>query len=121
MDLNEDSNGRRGMSGPSHSASTAVDRFRRAVTAATAGAGSRGELQEAARGLVTELRRRNEAPEQMLIQMKNLLGDAGLRAGYPAAETGESYTADAALYRDIISWAIRCYYEDGKNGEKSPA
>jgi hypothetical protein len=89
----------------------AADRLRRAIEAATTGAGSRDELQEASRALVDELRGLTDAPEQMLIQMKTLLADAGLRAGYPAAE-GESATNHAAIYRDIITWSIRSYYAD---------
>jgi hypothetical protein len=77
----------------------------------TAGTGSRPELQGAARALVAELRERDEAPEQMLIQMKALLADAGLRAGYPVIEPGETHVDHATLYRDIITWSIRYYYE----------
>jgi len=115
MDRNEDSNVGREMDRNSGPQGTAADRLRRAVNAAMTGAGSREELQGAARALVAELRGRHEAPEQMLIQVKTLLGDAGLRAGYPASENGTPHENDATLYRDIITWSIRFYYEDGKN------
>jgi hypothetical protein len=94
---------------------TAADRLRLAVNATTAGAGSRDEVQAAARALVAELRGRQEAPEQVLIEMKALLADAGLRAGYPPSSLEKSQGMHVSLYRDIITWAIRCYYEDGTN------
>ena len=114
MDGKEDSNVGRERDRSSGPQDTAADRLRRAVNAATTGSGSREELQAAARALVAELRR-DAAPEQMLIQVKTLLGDAGLRAGYPATENDAAHQNQATLYRDIITWSIRCYYEDGKN------
>jgi len=114
MDRNDDSNVGRASKDASKPHGTAAERLRRAVSAAAAGSGSRGELQEAAHALVAELRGRAEAPEQMLVQMKHLLADAGLRAGYPALDDNHTHENDAALYRDIISWSIRCYYEDGR-------
>ena len=80
------------------------DRLRRAVKAAAAGTGSPEELQQAARALADELRGRDEPPEQVLIQIKALLADAGIRFGHPASD------GSAELYRDIITWAIRAYY-----------
>jgi hypothetical protein len=114
MDRNQDSNVGHNTNGASRPHGAAAERLRRAVTAATTGSGTREEVQEAARTLVAELRGRAGAPEQMLIEMKALLADAGLRAGYPAADENRSHENDAALYRDIITWSIRCYYEDGK-------
>jgi len=114
MDRNEDSNVGREMDRASGPPSTAAERLRRAVNAAATGSGSREEPQRAARALVAELRGRAEAPEQMLIQVKTLRGDAGLRAGYPVSENDTAHETDATLYRDIITWSIRFYYEDVK-------
>lgn len=100
--------------------STAAHRLRRAVNAAATGEGSRIEVEGAARALVAELRGCDQPPEQVLVQMKTLLADAGLRAAYPGADGGTSDGNHAALYRDIITWSIRCYYEDVKSG-KSPS
>ena len=113
MDRIEDSNDGRTVSDTSDPSGTA-DRLRRAIGAATAGKGSRDELETAARALVAELRGRDAAPEQVLIQMKNLLAEAGLRAGFTATDESDSHRDQATLYRDIITWSIRCYYEDGK-------
>jgi hypothetical protein len=115
MDRDPDSNDGRAMSDASNPRATA-DRLRCAVSAATAGTGSRDELQQAARALADELRGRREPPEQVLIQIKALLADAGIRFGHPATDGPESDGAQAALYRDIITWSIRAYYEDGKDG-----
>lgn len=101
MERTPDSNDGRAVSDASDPQGNAAERLRHAVRAATRGAGSRDNVEEAARTFVDEVRGRNEPPEQMLIQVKALLGDAGLRAG------GEN-----TLYRDIITWSIRCYYEE---------
>lgn len=114
MDRKEDSNVGREQQEASKQQGTAADRLRRAVSAATTGSGSRDEVQDAARALVAELRSRAEAPEQMLVQVKTLLGDAGLRAGYPPPNHEDGHAEHAALYREIITWSIRCYYEDGR-------
>lgn len=72
----------------------------------------RAELQEAARTLIDDLRQRQEPPEQILLQIKEFLAERGLRAGFPAGEgTG---TGEGMLYREIISWSIRYYYDGGK-------
>lgn len=111
MDRNEDSNHGSATNG-APDAPTAADRLRHAVSASAMGAGSRDELQAAARALVTELRGRHGAPEQMLIQMKALLADAGLCTSFPSTNGGEANGEGAGLYRDIITWSIRYYYED---------
>src|SRR5690242_1974506 len=51
----------------------AGERMRRAVAAAVAGQGSTKELQAASRDLVKELRKRNDSPEQVLLQIKQFL------------------------------------------------
>jgi hypothetical protein len=78
--------------------------MREAASAAASGQASREELQAAARALVTELRQQQEPPEQVLLQIKSFLADAGLKPGVGAAPS---------LYRDLISWSIKYYYEDG--------
>ena len=58
--------------------------MRRAIAAVASGKGSRRELEAAAEALVTELREANEPPEQMLLQIKEILAEAGLRPTYGA-------------------------------------
>jgi hypothetical protein len=118
MDRNEDSNGGRTVSGASNGNGVVADRLRRAVAAATVGNVSRSELETAARALVAELRDRDAAPEQMLIQMKQLLADAGLHAGFPAGDGADPHRDQGTLYREIITWSIRCYYEDSQSDKK---
>jgi len=112
--MQHNSNGEPGKIGGSDGQGTPADRLSRAVSLAVAGDGSRDELEEAARSLVAELRGQAHAPEQMLVEIKRLLADAGLRATYSAADTSEWRGNRAAIYRDIITWSIRFYYEDGK-------
>jgi hypothetical protein len=88
----------------------ATERMRRALAAVAAGDGSTDELQAAARALVTDLRGHDAPPEKMLIKIKEILGSAGLRAGL--AESDEAVSDhEAAVYRDVIMWSIRAYYE----------
>jgi len=114
MDRIEDSNDGRETNTAPEAQNTAADRLRVAVNAAAKGSGSCDELQDAARALVAELRGRAEPPEQMLIQVKRLLADAGLRPGNPANDDAHAVNRQAALYRDLITWSIRFYYDDWK-------
>lgn len=91
--------------------------MRRAIAAVANGIGSRRELEAAAEELVIELREANEPPEQMLLQIKEILAEAGLRPTYGApAEIGTLPGDEAAVYRDVIAWSIRSYYRDGSDG-----
>jgi hypothetical protein len=87
--------------------------LRRTLDAVAMGRASRRELEEAASNLVAHLRRERHAPEQMLLRIKEVLADAGLRPTYAASER-VTFADDANLYRDVIAWCIRSYY-DGKN------
>jgi hypothetical protein len=97
--------------------SDAIARLRRAVEVAARDGGSLAEVDEAARVLVTHLRRNKQPPEQVLLLIKQLLSDAGLRPTYaathdPAAPVGSG----ASIYRDVIAWSIRHYYADPTDG-----
>jgi hypothetical protein len=87
-----------------------------AITAATAGRGSRDELQAAAREFVRELRAKEQTPEGALIQIKTVLAAAGLRPTYMSADLEDKLGIEAKLYRDVIGWSIKAYYEDGRSG-----
>ena len=90
----------------------AGDWLRRAVAAAADGSGSRSEVQAAARALVSELRNRKAAPEDVLVEIKQFLAQAGLRAGFATTPEESSTPSDSTLYRDVITWSIRYYYDD---------
>lgn len=76
---------------------------------------SREELQASARALIDDLRRKQEPPEQILLHIKQFLAEAGLRSGFPSGQGPAASERD--LYRDIITWSIRYYYDgDGKAG-----
>lgn len=85
--------------------------MRRAVSAAVNGKGSKEELQCAAAVLVAELRGRNEPPEQVLLQIKDFLAEAGLRPSY-ATPTEDAMRPESTIYRDVIAWTIRAYYDE---------
>lgn len=100
--------------------STATARMREAITAVMDGTGSRGQLREAARELVNELRQREHLPEQTLLRIKEILADAGLRPSYAAQDPHEPHASatglpnEADVYREVISSSIRYYYEGQK-------
>lgn len=88
----------------------AAERMRRAVGSVQTG-GSREELQAASRALVHELRRGNAPPEEVLLQIKDFLAEAGLRPTY--ATDGSTATPASTIYRDVIAWTIKAYYDGG--------
>src|SRR3954465_5030017 len=83
-------------------------RLRAALTAVSRGAMSRTELQDAACELVVQLKREREAPEQVLMRIKRILADAGLRPMHAHSGDGDM-GVDGLLYRDIIAWCIEYY------------
>jgi hypothetical protein len=90
----------------------AIDRMRSAIAAAANGTGASDAFQAAARELVAEWRRARLPPEQILLRIKEILAEAGLRPTYaspaaPRAPVG----AQSEVYRDVIAWTIRHYYE----------
>ncbi len=120
---NGDGNGGGGSSGGSESKpGVAVERLRQAIEAKASGAGSEDELDAAARALVTELKRAALPPEQVLLLIKRILADAGLRPSYGnSGEASPAAGSEAAIYRDIIALSIRQYYDgrasDGQSGD----
>lgn len=100
----------------------AAVRLRQAVVAVAQRGGSRLELETAAEELVTELRRQDHPPEQVLLRIKEILADAGLRPGHTLAADGSELMSEAALYREVISSSIRYYFNDGDgNGSGNEA
>jgi hypothetical protein len=67
-----------------------------------------GALKLLAHELVSELRKTSQPPEQVLLQIKEILAEAGLRPNYatPEAPLGP----EGVVYRDVIAWSIRSYY-----------
>jgi hypothetical protein len=74
------------------------------------GAGSQQELEAASRELVTELRNANEPPEQVLLAMKRILAQAGLRPGHPPSDPAMVIERHSELYRNVIASSIRHYF-----------
>jgi hypothetical protein len=88
--------------------------MRRALAAVADGKGSHRELQQAAHELVTELKQANQPPEQMLLHIKEILAEAGMRPSYASSPEIDGPPGDGvAVYRDVIAWSIRSYYEGG--------
>jgi hypothetical protein len=90
--------------------SDATADLKRTLSAVATGLATRQDLENAATNLVAHLRRERNAPEQMLLRIKEVLADAGLRPTYASTEQS-SVGADGKLYRDVIAWCIRSYYE----------
>jgi hypothetical protein len=81
-----------------------VERLRRTLAAMAAGVASRGDVEDAACSLVRHLRAEQHPPEQVLLRIKDILGEAGLRPGHA--------DADGALYQEVIASCIEQYYKN---------
>jgi hypothetical protein len=94
--------------------STAAGRMLRAVaSAASDGAHSTAEVDAAAKALVTELRLANEPPEQVLVQIKQILAAAGLKPSHGPADATHIIGRQVGLYRTVIESSIRYYFTTG--------
>lgn len=96
-------------------------RLKKAIRAVAVNARSRDELEAAARDLVIELRNEEQPPEQVLLRIKEVLAQAGLRPGHTLAADGSDLMGEATLYREVISSSIRYYFDgdgrpDGQHG-----
>lgn len=89
-------------------------RLRKAIQAVVVNTGSRDELEAAARDLVVELRDREQPPEQVLLRIKEVLAQAGLRPGHTLAADGSELMGEATLYREVVSSSIKYYFGDGR-------
>jgi len=98
--------------------SSAASRMLRAVNSAAVGTGIVAEeLDAAARALVTELRRANEPPERVLVQIKQILADGGLRASHGPGDPALVIERHVALYRSVIESSIRHYFAANESAE----
>jgi hypothetical protein len=89
-----------------------AERMRQALVAATNGTGARDAFQSAASELVTAWRREGVPPEQIILRVKDILADAGLRASYgPPMAPAPSDAGESEVYRRVIAWTIRFYFE----------
>lgn len=91
-------------------ATEAVTRMRRAVSAASIGACTHEELEAAARQLVTELRAAHEPPEQVVLRVKRILAQAGLRPSHGPGDPAVVIERHATVYRNVIDASIRFYF-----------
>jgi hypothetical protein len=86
-------------------------RMRRAIQHAAIGTGSPQELDAAAQELVAELRRANEPPEQVLLQIKRILAEAGVRPTHGSDAPAIVVEHHASVYRGVIESSIRHYFQ----------
>ena len=85
-------------------------RMLQAISAASIGSGSHEALETAVREFVAELREANEPPEQVLLAIKRILAQAGLRPSHPPADPAMVVERLASVYRDVIASSIRHYF-----------
>ena len=71
---------------------------------------SRQELDTAAATLVVYLKSQKEPPERVVLRVKEILGEVGIRASYAGGDPSLP-GGDGSLYRDLIAWCIRQYYD----------
>ena len=105
-------------SGPS----SAAGRMLGAIGSAARGAdGSFLEVDAAAKALVTELRLANEPPEQVLLQIKQILADAGLKPTHGPPDPTNMVGRHIVLYRSVIESSIRHYFATSDGPEPTGA
>jgi len=93
-------------------------RMLRAITAASLGLGTHEELETAVSLLVAELRAANEPPEQVLLAVKRILSQAGLRPSHPPSDSAMVIERNAMVYRNVIASSIHHYFRP--NGSPGP-
>ena len=90
---------------------SAAARMLRAISlAASATTTSSDEVDAAAKALVTELRLANHPPEQVLVQIKQILTEAGLKPSHSPPDSTHVFGRHVALYRTVIESSIRHYF-----------
>lgn len=92
----------------------AAARLRHLLQGVAKGTGSRDDLRDAASALVNQLRRANLPPEDMLLRIKEILAEVGLRPTYASAPP-EFGPREPSVYSDLIAWCIKEYYKDGNS------
>jgi len=91
-------------------ASAATRMLRALNVAASSMTESNDEVDAAAKALVTELRRANHPPEQVLLQIKQILSEAGLKPSHGPPDSTHVFGRHIALYRTVIESSIRHYF-----------
>src|SRR3569832_563245 len=102
-------------------ASVAARLLRAFTVAASATMTSTDEVDVAAKALVTELRLANQPPEQVLVQIKQILADAGLKPSHGPADSTHVFGRQVALYRTVIESSIRHYFASDGGPEPTSA
>jgi hypothetical protein len=83
-----------------------------AISAASMGSGTDEELEAAGRELVVELREANEPPEQVVLLIKRILAQAGVRPTHTQADSSMlPVERHALIYRSVIESSIRHYFQ----------
>ena len=89
-----------------------VVRMLHAISAASMGSGTDEELEAAGRELVVELRDANEPPEQVVLLIKRILAQAGVRPTHTQADSSMlPVERHALIYRSVIESSIRHYFQ----------
>jgi hypothetical protein len=99
---------------------TSAARMRRAISAASIGAGSYEELDAATADFVAERRDAKVPPEQVLLAMKRILAEAGLRPSHEPSDPVIVIERHAAVYRDVIAASIRHYFRPANANGRAP-
>jgi hypothetical protein len=95
--------------------SAAIRMLRALSAAASVTATPTEELDAAAKALVTELRHANQPPEQVLVHIKQILAEAGLKPSHGPVDSTHAIGRNIGLYRSVIESSIRHYFtpDDG--------
>lgn len=90
------------------------ERLLRAVTSAARDADApTGELRDALRAHVGELKACGYPPERVLIAVKMVTAQAGVRRRGPLADVGQPFAdPDTALADRVVTWCVEEYFRE---------
>jgi hypothetical protein len=94
-------------------------RMLHAISAASIGSGTDHELDAAAQQLVLELRAANQPPEQVLLHIKAILAEAGLRPSHALLDPDLVIERHDSVYRNVIESTIRHYFRNSDGDSPS--
>src|SRR5438477_12806778 len=99
----------RDATGAAHTGDDGAEPLKRAVARAQEGQGSRRDLEAAASVYIAGLKTRQLPPEEMLVRVKAILAECGLRPAQPPHDKSAVPTG-GSLYHHVIAWCIEQYY-----------
>jgi hypothetical protein len=81
------------------------------VRAAKAAHAPTPELRDAVHNYVDELKVRGFRPEQVLVALKTLVSEAGVRRAGPRLDASIGVRPDDEIIEHVVAWCIEAYFQ----------